>query len=167
MKHDSETLMHADTKVVTRHVSYDYECAHCKKVFRYAYPPFGWGVFCDGKEFRTQKRKDPIAFKMLNIGLPLKINDFLQRLIRKIFKRQIGTPAHVYNLVEHYGEEIAKLPFGLNYVALEEGDMFTYGIMNTLWKLEDDGIVKRIEGSKYKATDIGSVVLSRVYKIWQ
>ena len=194
MKHDTEALLHLETKVVTSCISYLYECPACKEVRRYAYPPFGWGVFCDGKEFRTHKRKDSIRSKLgrkfLKIGAVKKIAFFiltlrkkgisetqkeqekkekdgiLIRFIKHFFRKQVKTHAHIFNLARHYEEAINVLPFTVDFVILEDGEMFNYEIMSILWALEDDGMVKRIEGARFKATELGNIVLTQV-KVWQ
>ncbi len=154
-KHDLETLLRLDSKVNTSVVSYIYECPACKQERRYAYPPLGWGVFCDGKDFRTQKRSD----------------SFLKVWGRKILRKlklldvdikQFGTQQHTSNLAKHYNTDIRDLPFSVRSVTLQEGEMFSYRIMSTIWMLEDENVIERIEGAKYKATPLGSIVLTQL-----
>lgn len=153
MKHDVEKILQPDTRIQTSVVSYLYECPVCKSVRRHAYPRYGQGVFCDGHDFRMQKRSD----------------GFVRVLARKILRylnislidiKQIGTKQHVQNLAMHYRDTIIRFEFLNQFFIIEEGEMFSFRDMPLLWALEDDKIVQRIEGARYKMTPLGMNVLS-------
>lgn len=48
-----------NTEVLTSVVSYLYTCPVCMEARRYAIPPDGWNVYCNGLDFRTDTQAEP------------------------------------------------------------------------------------------------------------